>query len=193
MLIHEMTDKECSDVLEQTRVGRLACARNNQPYVVPIFFAYRGEHIYGMHLAGKHLYGFTTLGRKIQWMRLNPLVCVETDEIESCDRWVSIVVFGRYEELPDTPEFAPARATAHDLLSLHAMWWQPGYVSTVHRDPSQSLDPIYYRIRIEEVTGHRATPDKDAARVLSPEQTHWRGLLHGLLYTARGRGPAGGA
>ena len=59
MLIHEMTEKGCSDALEQARVGRLACARDNQPYVVPIFFAYHGEHIYGVHRPGRHLYGFT--------------------------------------------------------------------------------------------------------------------------------------
>jgi uncharacterized protein len=57
MLIHEMTEKECSDALEQARVGRLACARDNQPYVVPILFAYHEEHIYGVHLHGRHLYG----------------------------------------------------------------------------------------------------------------------------------------
>ena len=187
MLIHEMTEKECSDALEQARVGRLACARDNQPYVVPIFFAYHGEHIYGVHLSGRHLYGFTTLGQKIEWMRANPLVCVETDEIESHDRWTSIVVFGRYEELTDTPEFAAERATAHELLQRHAMWWQPGYVSSVHRDPAQPLVPIYYRIRIERVTGHRATPDQaevSASGARAP-QTEGRGWLRTILHPAR--------
>ena len=36
MLIHEMPEKECSEVLEQARLGRLACARDNQPYIIPI-------------------------------------------------------------------------------------------------------------------------------------------------------------
>jgi nitroimidazol reductase NimA-like FMN-containing flavoprotein (pyridoxamine 5'-phosphate oxidase superfamily) len=184
MLIHEMTEKECSDALERARVGRLACARDNQPYVVPVFFAYQGGHIYGVHLPGRHLYGFTTLGQKIEWMRANPLVCVETDEVKSFDRWMSIVVFGRYEELPDTPEFEPARVTAYELLRRHAMWWQPGYVSTVHRDPAQPLVLIYYRIRIGRVTGHRATPEEDETPA---GETKGRGLLHGLLHPARGR------
>ena len=187
MQIHEMTEKECSDALEQARVGRLACAHDNQPYVVPIFFAYHGEHIYGVHLPGKYLYGFTTLGRKIEWMRSNPLVCVETDEVTSFNRWMSIVVFGRFEELPDTPEFQPARVTAYELLQKHAMWWQPGYVSTAHRDAAQPLVPIYYRIRIERVTGHRATPDEDEAPAAAAPagETKKRGLLHGLLHPAR--------
>ena len=189
MLIHEMTEKECSAALEQARVGRLACARDNQPYVVPIFFAYHEEHIYGVHLHGRHLYGFTTFGQKIEWMRSNPLVCVETDEVMSFDRWMSIVVFGRYEELPDTPEFEAARVTAYELLRRHAMWWQPGSVSNLHRDPAQPLVPIYYRIRIERVTGHRATPEADEtpASAAPARETKGRGLLHGLLRPARDR------
>jgi nitroimidazol reductase NimA-like FMN-containing flavoprotein (pyridoxamine 5'-phosphate oxidase superfamily) len=187
MLIHVMTEKECFDALEQTRVGRLACARDNQPYVVPIFFAYRGEDAYGVPFAGRHLYGFTTLGRKTEWMRENPLVCVETDKIESFDRWTSVVVSGRYEELPDSPEFAAQRATAHELLQHHGMWWQPGYVSTVHGDPSQALVPIYYRIRIEQVTGHRATPDEAGVSAVAEDaaKKEGRGWLHNILHPTR--------
>src|ERR1700694_3039062 len=69
MLIHEMTEDECRAALEQVSFGRLACARGDQPYIVPIYFSYDR----------KHLYGVTTLGQKIGWMRSNPLVCLEID------------------------------------------------------------------------------------------------------------------
>ena len=59
MFIHEMTEDECRTALERVSFGRLACARDNQPYVVPIYFSYDG----------KHIYGFSTLGQKIEWMR----------------------------------------------------------------------------------------------------------------------------
>jgi uncharacterized protein len=39
--------------------GRLAWACNNRPYIVPICFACDADH----------LYCFSTLGRKIEWMR----------------------------------------------------------------------------------------------------------------------------
>ena len=42
--------------------GRLGCASDNQPYVVPTYFAYEPYQ----------LYGFATVGRKIEWMRKNP-------------------------------------------------------------------------------------------------------------------------
>ena len=96
MLMSEMTRDECRDLVTRLGFGRLACAHQNQPYIVPIYFAYEPDH----------LYGFTTLGRKVEWMRSNPLVCVEVDEVLSHFRWSSVVVLGRYENFqtrPNTP------------------------------------------------------------------------------------------
>ena len=55
MLIHEMTREECSTALRRLDFGRLACARDDQPYVVPIHFAYDGEHLYGLTTAGQKI------------------------------------------------------------------------------------------------------------------------------------------
>ncbi len=46
MRIHELTAEECLAVLGNCRIGRLACARDNQPYVVPIRFALDGDRLY---------------------------------------------------------------------------------------------------------------------------------------------------
>jgi hypothetical protein len=170
MLIHEMTEDECRTALERVGVGRLACARDDQPYVVPIYFSYDR----------KHLYGFSTLGQKIEWMRSNPLVCLEIDERTSHHQWMSVVVSGRYEELPDTPEFGYERVHAHEVLQKHAMWWQPAYVATEHRE---QLTPIFYRIHIKQMTGHRATPDPVEAAALGAKaptaEESWLGsILH---------------
>ena len=99
MLINDMTAKECSEMLARTSFGRLGCARDNQPYVVPIYFAYEPGH----------LYGFSTVGQKIEWMRANPKVCVEVDEVTNHFEWMSVIVNGRYQELPDTPAFQSER------------------------------------------------------------------------------------
>ena len=95
MVIREMSRHECLRVLAGSRLARLACARENQPYVVPVHLAYDE--------ASGCLYGFATPGQKIEWMRANPLVCVEADEVAACDRWVSVIAVGRYEELPGPP------------------------------------------------------------------------------------------
>jgi nitroimidazol reductase NimA-like FMN-containing flavoprotein (pyridoxamine 5'-phosphate oxidase superfamily) len=148
MIIREMTADECRGVLERMNLGRLACAHDNQPYVVPVYFSYRGGF----------LYGFSTPGQKIEWMRSNPLVCFEVDERTDRDHWVSVVVAGRFQELPDTPEFAAERAQAHEALSKRAAWWE--YASVPGAEWRRKGGPfvsVFYRIRIDNITGHRAT------------------------------------
>jgi nitroimidazol reductase NimA-like FMN-containing flavoprotein (pyridoxamine 5'-phosphate oxidase superfamily) len=149
MVIHEMTLKECHDALAQANLARLACERDGQAYVVPVYLIYDG----------KYLYGFSTLGQKIEWMRANSLVCVEIDDVKSQNRWTSVVVDGIFEELPDTPEHKAIRLHAHQLLQKHAMWWEPACVAVEHRDSPNSVTPIFYRIRLDRMTGHRCSPD----------------------------------
>jgi len=146
MLIHELTEDECSTALESVSFGRLACACDGQPYVVPMYFSYDG----------KHIYAFSTLGQKIEWMRSNPLVCLQIDDRKSHFQWMSVIVSGRYDELPDTRDFESERAHAHEVLQKRANWWQPALVPLEHRE---GLTPIFYRIHIIGMTGRRAMPD----------------------------------
>ena len=129
MLIEEATTQASLDLLARARLGRLACAQGSQPYVVPFYFAY--HHNY--------LYSFTTVGQKVEWMRANPLVCVEVDEVVSTHKWMSVIVFGRYEELLDTPEWRSEREFASKLLQQHAMWW-----SLVIQRPLSTAQSVYY-------------------------------------------------
>jgi nitroimidazol reductase NimA-like FMN-containing flavoprotein (pyridoxamine 5'-phosphate oxidase superfamily) len=145
VLIQDMTREMCVDLLKRTHVGRLGCAKDSQPYVIPTSFAYYREFIYS----------FATIGKKIEWMRVNPLVCVEADEIVSRHEWQTVVIFGRYEELPDTPDFHRTRVLAHELLEKTAMWWEPGYVKTLNSGKERPLQPIYFRISISEISGHQ--------------------------------------
>ncbi len=149
MFIHEMSENECRNALKRASFGRLACAHDNRPYVIPTYFASEGYY----------LYGCSTLGQKIKWMRANPYVCLEIDELTSHDEWMSVIVFGRYEELPDKLEHKVARARALELLQRRRLWWEPAYVSASHRDLPHSTTPISYRIHIDKMTGHRVTPD----------------------------------
>ena len=149
MRIIELTNKECFAALARLTIGRLACARNDQPYIVPIHFA---SH-------QRHLYSFATRGQKVDWMRTNPLVCVEIDEIVSRSDWMSVIVQGRYEELLDTPECKLERELTHGLLQHEAMWWEPAYVGTAHLDATSELVPIYFRIHIDQLTGRCAKPN----------------------------------
>jgi nitroimidazol reductase NimA-like FMN-containing flavoprotein (pyridoxamine 5'-phosphate oxidase superfamily) len=171
MMIQELSRQASLELLARMRLGRLACAQGTQPYVVPFYFAYDDES----------LYGFSTVGQKIEWMRANPLVCVEADEVASPEQWASVVVFGRYEELPDTPEWQNARTLAHTLLKRSAVWWEPAYVKTVLHDTPRPLVPVFFRIHIVRITGHSAIPDPGAP----PDDPGERGWRRALLRQVR--------
>ena len=149
MLIQELTNEDNLNLLAHMHLGRLGCAQGPQPYVVPFYFAY----------ADNHLYSFATIGQKIEWMRANPLVCVETDRIVNSEEWVSIIIFGRYEELPDEPKWKAERGLAYRLLQQKANWWEPGYTKTIAHGTERTLVPVYFRIRIVEISGHHGASD----------------------------------
>jgi uncharacterized protein len=226
MVIREMCREECLRVLAGARLARLGCARENQPYVVPVYLAY--------HEASGCLYGFTTPGQKVEWMRANPLVCVELDEVAAYDQWVSVIVTGRYEELPETPECDGVRPRAQvypqqigeaippwsadgrqyqcddkgrddkrelawQVLKALPEWWQPGstaWAARAHRDSAEPYIPVYYRIRIDRVTGHEATRDANDAissAVPTPPAGRWGWLPRILTRMFGGRSKEAGS
>lgn len=148
MLIDKMKPPECEELLARVGFGRLACARDNQPYIVPIYFGHQPNY----------LFGFATLGRKIEWMRSNSLVCVEVDEVSGPDNWASVIILGRYEELPDTAEYSQWRGRAQSLLERRSSWWEAGYAASQVRSQPNAAAPIFYCIHIHEMTGLRASP-----------------------------------
>jgi uncharacterized protein len=148
VLIEELASRASLDFLARTHLGRLACAQRDQPYIVPIYFSYNN-----------YIYTFSTVGQKIDWMRANPLVCVQADDVLNSERWTSVIVFGRFEELLDVPGWHSERKLAHDLLQTKAMWWEPGYVKTILHGKERPLVPVFFRVHITEITGHRASPE----------------------------------
>jgi nitroimidazol reductase NimA-like FMN-containing flavoprotein (pyridoxamine 5'-phosphate oxidase superfamily) len=159
MFIHEMLRAECNEALSRAKYGRLACAHDNQPYVLPLNFNFDGN---------SYLYCFATLGQKVEWMRANPRVCFEIDEVNNHNDWSSVIIFGSYEELPDKPEFETARRHLQECLQKRVMWWEPAYISQQHRDKPHSLTPIFFRIKIQSVTGHRANSDETETAMVPP-------------------------
>ena len=146
MLIRELTREDSLAFLAAKHFARLACAWKGQPYVMPIRIARESDH----------LYCFSTVGQKIDWLRKNPLVCVEADEIESLQKWCSVVAFGRYSELPKTPDFDRERHRAHELLWPDGEVWEPGYARTIVHGKAHALEAVYFRIDLGEVSGRRA-------------------------------------
>jgi nitroimidazol reductase NimA-like FMN-containing flavoprotein (pyridoxamine 5'-phosphate oxidase superfamily) len=148
MLVRELNREESLAFLAGKRFARLGCAWRGQPYIMPIRIAQESNH----------LYCFSTVGQKIEWMRKNPLVCVEADEIESLQKWCSVVAFGRYAELPRTSDHDKERHRAHTLLWPDGEVWEPGYARTIVHGKTHVLEAVYFKIHLDEVSGRRATP-----------------------------------
>jgi nitroimidazol reductase NimA-like FMN-containing flavoprotein (pyridoxamine 5'-phosphate oxidase superfamily) len=177
MLIQAMTNDECWAMLARNNIARLACARNNQPYIVPL----------RIDLDGQFMYGYTTLGRKIEWMRTNPLVCLEYEELTSDRVWTTLIVSGHYEELPDKPENEDARRIADRLFQRHIMWWEP---ATVPVDGHERRPPIVFRIHIDSFTGRRTMcepgPPERERHPTEPGRSRWLTQMWRRLRSVRG-------
>lgn len=149
MKIEELTRDACLAFLARCFFGRIACSKHSQPYITPFYFAYHDHKICS----------FSTVGQKIEWLRANPLACVEVDEIKTSQQWTSVVVFGTFEEIPETPDGQSTREQVYELLQQRPLWWEPGYAKTFLHGTPKPLTPVYFRIAIQEITGHRATLD----------------------------------
>jgi uncharacterized protein len=149
MLIKALSRPECVVILSRNRLARLACSRNEQPYIVPVYYAFDD----------RHLYSFAMPGQKVEFMRANPLICFEIEEARENREWSSVVVNGIYEELTGSPQHEQERGHAWSLLSQHTNWWEPGALkleSAVSENVSRHL---FYRIRMEAISGRQAVDD----------------------------------
>ncbi len=145
-----MSEQTSIELLARARLFRVACAHEGQPYVTPMHCVYDDNYIYG----------FSTLGQKITWMRANPLVCVLVDEIVNPQNWASVIVFGKFEELTNATQLVAHRQHAYDLLQKRPVWWEPGYVETLTHGKARLMEFMYFRIHIEQISGHRGAPDR---------------------------------
>jgi len=148
MQILTMSKEMSLDLVKRIGFGHLGCCQEGQAYVVPISYAY---HDYYLYCCG-------TVGRKIEWMRSNPRVCVEVEDIASRQQWETVVLTGAYEELLDEPRFLDARIETYERLARRPAWWKPAFSSTLLEDGERPMRPLFFRIAIREIAGHRGVP-----------------------------------
>jgi hypothetical protein len=148
MRIVPTSDQECKELLGRVSLGRLACALDNQPYVVPVAFSYEPGRIYV----------FSTVGKKIEWMRQNPKVCLQVDEIGNRSHWTSVVINGIYLELQE-PQYTAEKRRARELLGESAQWWIAPMAERREQVSDLSIEPVFFRIDIESMSGLRGIPE----------------------------------
>lgn len=145
MNVKEMSYGECIDLIKTQWLARLACARRNIPYIVPVQYACSGDK----------LYVFTLPGKKLEIMRENPHVCVQIDQLKNKHSWKSVVVDARFTDL-SAEECREEKDQAWSLLAQHADWWEPGALKpTAKLADSPSGIHIFFALEIVDVSGRK--------------------------------------
>lgn len=162
--IEEMNGAECDEVLKRVGYGHLACARNNQPYVVPIHYAYDKPTIYI----------YTTEGKKAEIIRVNPQICLQVEDVEDNENWKSVIVIGDAEQLLDEAE----RDTAMRLLAAVNPSMTPA-VSIRWMDSwvRENIEVIY-RIMPRMITGRRTMDRSRTTGTLAPPDHEKRSTIY---------------
>ncbi|MBP1859922.1 pyridoxamine 5'-phosphate oxidase family protein [Rhizobium herbae] len=149
MKLRELAPDDCMELVRAGRLARLACCRDDRPYVVPIHYG----------VDGNVLYSFTMPGRKLDMMRANPFVCLEIDKFDHGHEWTSVVVDGVFRELENEENRSRERIHAWSLLQLNIDWWEPGAFKP-QQQPVHSKSPhVFFAIEISAVSGRHASKD----------------------------------
>ena len=148
------TDKEISkrleidEIINKAEVCRLAFAKDNEPYLVPVSFGYDGSNIF-VHTARE--------GKKIGFLESNDRICFEfetdakivTHESIPC-KWTasfkSVIGFGRMIKITDETE--AMHALNQIMLKYSGKEWD-----FTNRD----LARVYlWKIEIDEISGKKS-------------------------------------
>lgn len=135
-MIKTLNEDDARKLFETTRVARLGCIVDGEPYVVPINCVLEGHFVYSHSLNGL----------KISALRQNPRACVQVDEIEGELSWRSAIAFGKFEEIVKPDERAEI---LNKLFKLFPML-TPVESTIAHDGLAQEV--IVFRIRIERLT-----------------------------------------
>ena len=142
-MLGKLNTRQIENIIYSETIGRLGCEADGKVFVVPLTYAFDGNH----------LYFHTIEGMKVSMMRKNPQVCFQIDQIDDPAHWRSIILWGKYEELDgDEAEEAIVQLLnrLHPLMASetsrpkHGLDKRQGRVSKVQ---------VTFRIKIEEASG----------------------------------------
>ena len=139
--VEELSDAEINEILDRVGYGHLACSRDNQPYVVPVHYAY----------AGGKVFIYTTEGKKFEIIKINPSICLQVEEVTDNQNWQSVIVDGIAEQITDKDErekalkvIVEANPTLTPAMSIR---WMDNWV--------RENIAVVYRVTPTSVSGRR--------------------------------------
>jgi uncharacterized protein len=143
--VEEMDADDSKILLKRVGYGHLGLVRENDPYVVPIHYAYEDPNIFI----------FTTEGKKTEIIKINPKVCLQVEELIDEKHWQSVIALGEAILLTDDDEVKHAMelilAKNPNLTPALSIRWMDQWIRS-------NID-IVYRITPTTITG-RTTVDR---------------------------------
>ncbi len=89
-MIKNLDEKAARKVLKEQRIGHLGCVlESGEPYVVPVNYLFKDDGIYVHSLPGQ----------KLDALRANGKICLQTEKIEKSCQWHSAIAFGEFQEI----------------------------------------------------------------------------------------------
>ena len=153
--ILEMHDSEIGDLLKRVDYGHLACSRDDQPYVLPIYYAYDGNEIFM----------YTTAGMKSDVIKDNPKICLQVEEILENGAWRSVVVIGEAHQIVDRAE----REKAVELVRTFNPMLLPALAIKWSNDWMRKNVEVVYKITILKMTGRFTAEIRIASAAARPD------------------------
>lgn len=145
MELREMSDDACNEFLASHTFGHLATMGQRYPYLVPVHYAYEAHKVFL----------FSMPGQKIDQLRLNPFACLQVEKFGEDRVWKSVLIQGRFDELPDTSQRRDERIRAWSLLEKRPLWWEPGSFELGVDSDRDSGGPIFFELSIDVISGRQ--------------------------------------
>lgn len=145
-MLGKLEQPEIEALLARQVTGRLGCHDQGATYIVPVNYVYKNGVIYAHSGPGK----------KIEMMRNNPAVCFEVDEIKNIFNWISVIAWGKFEEITEMGEQEQAmQSLIHRIMPLvEQPTGHPSHgITASEYDLGEKIDLIVYKITIEKITG----------------------------------------
>jgi nitroimidazol reductase NimA-like FMN-containing flavoprotein (pyridoxamine 5'-phosphate oxidase superfamily) len=142
-----MSKKRMEEILTSAKVGRLAMAKGDIPYVVPLSFGYANGKIY-LHFAKK--------GKKLDFISKNPRVCFVVDKyFEDAHRWESVIAHGKIRVFDDVEKKEEALKILGRKIQGEAAMKRTGNMpEEVRANMEKRFAGVYVaQIAIEQMTG----------------------------------------
>ncbi|MCL5128280.1 MULTISPECIES: pyridoxamine 5'-phosphate oxidase family protein [unclassified Algibacter] len=143
----DLTKSESLHILETNYIGYLSFIWENKPYSIPITYYYNKED--------NCIISYSDEGHKIDAMRLNNATSLAITEIESINKWKSILVHGKFEELDGT--FAQHQLHKFTLglkkIIANKDHEYPQFINDFPNKTKSYKAPVVYRIKILDLSG----------------------------------------